>query len=420
MRKFQHCEISRGARRGVEPNGADHFTATEMSTRMGNPVIVEAVRTPIGTRGGWWAGVHPTELLGATQRGLLHRARLDPGVVEQVIGGCVTQAGAQSNNVTRMAWLTAGLPWQVGASTVDCQCGSAQQANHLIAGLIAADAIEVGMACGVEAMSQVPLGANVGTEAGARRAPSWNVDLPDQFEAAERIARRRGISRPDVDALGARSQAHAKQAWQSLRFVREVLPINAPTRDSDGHPTGASELIDRDQGLRDTTAETLAGLTPIIEGGVHTAGTSSQISDGAAAVLLMDHDRARAMGIPPRARIVSQVLVGAEPEYHLDGPVQATETVLRKAGMKIGDLDLFEINEAFASVVLSWAQVHTPDMDKVNVNGGAIALGHPVGSTGSRLITTALHELERRNGSTALITLCAGGALATATVIERL
>ncbi|WP_433609920.1 steroid 3-ketoacyl-CoA thiolase [Prescottella agglutinans] len=387
---------------------------------MGTPVIVEAVRTPIGKRGGWLSGLHAAEILGAVQKGIVDRAGIDPALVEQVIGGCVTQAGAQSNNVTRTAWLAAGLPWQVGATTIDCQCGSAQQANHLIAGLIATGAIDIGIACGVEDMSMVPLGANVGTEAGPRRPASWDIDMPDQFNAAERIAKRRGLTREDLEVLGVQSQARAKQAWAEGRFDREIVPVTAPVIGEDKQPTSEMNVVSRDQGLRDTTAEALAKLKPVIEGGTHTAGTSSQISDGAAAVMLMDEDRARALGLKPRARIVSQALVGAEPEFHLDGPVQATSRVLEKAGMKIGDLDLFEINEAFASVVLSWAQVHGPDMDKVNVNGGALALGHPVGSTGSRLITTALHELERRDGSTALITMCAGGALATGTIIERI
>ncbi|MEE2058874.1 steroid 3-ketoacyl-CoA thiolase [Rhodococcus artemisiae] len=386
---------------------------------MGTPVIVEAARTPIGKRGGWLSGLHAAEILGAAQSGLIERAGIDPALVEQVIGGCVTQAGAQSNNITRTAWLHAGLPWQVGATTIDCQCGSAQQANHLIAGLIATGTIDAGIACGVEAMTQVPLGANVGDQAGPRRPESWNIDMPNQFEAAERIARRRGITRDDVDALGVRSQQLAKQAWDEARFEREVLQVVAPVVDKEGNHTGEKQTVTRDQGLRDTSPESLRKLKPVLDGGIHTAGTSSQISDGAAAVLLMDEDKAKALGLKPRARIVSQALVGAEPEFHLDGPVQATAKVLEKSGMSIGDLDLFEVNEAFASVLLSWAQVHGPDMDKVNVNGGAIALGHPVGSTGSRLITTALHELERRDASTALITMCAGGALATGTIIER-
>ncbi|MFJ2665482.1 steroid 3-ketoacyl-CoA thiolase [Nocardia fluminea] len=387
---------------------------------MGTPVIVEAVRTPIGKRRGQLSGLHAAELLGLAQRGLLDRAGLDPAEVEQVIGGCVTQAGEQSNNVTRVAWLHAGLPWQTGATTIDAQCGSAQQANHLIAGLIATGAIDVGVACGVEAMSRVPLGANVGTDAGTRRPASWSIDLPDQFGAAERIARRRGITRSDIDEFGLRSQQLAAKAWAEGRYDREVLPVSAPVLDSEGAATGEKVEVARDQGLRATTREGLAALKPVVADGIHTAGTSSQISDGAAAVLLMDETVARRKGLRPRARIHTQVLVGAEPEFHLDGPVQACTRLLERSGMTIGDIDLFEINEAFASVALSWASVHQPDMERVNVNGGAIAIGHPVGSTGSRLITTALHELERTGQGTAMVLMCAGGALATGTIIERL
>jgi acetyl-CoA C-acetyltransferase len=386
---------------------------------VGTPVIVEAVRTPIGKRGGWLAGLHAAEILGCAQRSVVERAGIDPAVVEQLIGGCVTQAGEQSNNVTRTAWLASGLPWQAGATTIDAQCGSAQQANHLIAGLIATGAIDVGIACGVEAMTRVPLGANRG-ETGSPRPDSWDIDLPNQFLAAERIAERRGFTRADLDAFGLASQQKAQQAWAEGRFDREVAPVQAPVLDEDGKPTGETRTVDRDQGLRDTTAEALASLKPVYDGAMHTAGTSSQISDGAAAVLLMDADKAAALGLRPRARIVTQVLVGAEPFYHLDGPVQATARLLEKSGMAIGDIDLFEVNEAFASVPMSWMSVHGPDPERVNVNGGAIAIGHPVGSTGSRLITTALHELERRDGSTALITMCAGGALSTGTIIERI
>ncbi|KHO17890.1 steroid 3-ketoacyl-CoA thiolase [Mycolicibacterium setense] len=383
---------------------------------MGNPVIVEATRSPIGKRNGWLSGLHATELLGAVQKALIEKAGIDPGSVEQVIGGCVTQYGEQANNVTRQSWLIAGLPEHVGATSIDCQCGSAQQANHLVAGLIATGAIDIGIACGIEAMSRVGLGAN----GGGARAASWDIDLPNQFEAAERIAKRRGITRADVDALGLASQNRAKQAWAEGRFDREISPIEAPVIDENKQPTSEWNTVSRDQGLRDTTAEGLAALKPVMDGGIHTAGTSSQISDGAAAVLWMDESVAKALGLTPRARIISQANVGAETYYHLDGPVQSTAKVLEKAGMKIGDIDLVEINEAFASVVLSWAQVHGADMDKVNVNGGAIALGHPVGSTGARLITTALHELERTDKSTALITMCAGGALSTGTIIERI
>jgi acetyl-CoA C-acetyltransferase len=382
-------------------------------------VIVEAVRTPIGKRGGWLAGLHAAEVLGAAQRGVVERAEIDPGVVDQVIGGCVTQAGEQSNNITRTAWLHAGYPHGTGCMTVDCQCGSAQQATHLVAGLVAAGAIDVGIACGIEAMSRVPLRANVG-DSGSPRPASWDIDLPNQYVAAERIAARRGLSREEVDRFGVRSQTRARAAWAAGRFDREVVPVTAPVLGADGVPTGETREVRTDQGLRETSLETLARLKPVLPDGVHTAGTASQISDGAAAVLVMDADRATALGLRPRARIVAQCLVGAEPYYHLDGPIQSTERVLARSGMKIGDIDLFEVNEAFASVVLSWLGAHRPEQDRVNVNGGAIALGHPVGSTGARLITTALHELERRDASTALITMCAGGALSTGTIIERL
>ncbi len=387
---------------------------------MGEPVIVEAVRTPIGKRNGWLSGLHAAEVLGAAQAGLVERTGIDASLVEQVIGGCVTQAGEQSNNITRTAWLHTGQPRQTGCTTIDCQCGSAQQANHLVAGLIAAGAIDVGIACGVESMSRVPLRANIGADAGLPRPETWDIDLPNQFLGADRIAQDRGIGRADLDAFGAASQEKARRAWDEGRFDREVMPVEAPVLDEDGKPTEERQPVTRDQGLRDTSVEKLAALQPVLDGGFHTAGTSSQISDGAAAVMLMDADRARALGLTPRARIVSQCLVGAEPYYHLDGPVQATERVLERSGMAMADIDLFEVNEAFASVVLSWAGVHKPDMDRVNVNGGAIALGHPVGSTGSRLLTTALHELERRDASTALVAMCAGGALSTGTVIERL
>jgi acetyl-CoA C-acetyltransferase len=386
---------------------------------VGTAVIAGAVRTPIGKRGGVLSGLHAAEILGCAQTALLDRAGLDPGMVEQVAGGCVTQAGEQASNITRTAWLHAGLPYHTGCLTMDAQCGSAQQAAHVIAGLIAADAIAVGVACGVEAMSRVPLGANRGTDCGTPRPPTWDIDLPNQYVAAERIARRRGLTRAGIDAFGLRSQQAAQAAWAQGRFDREVVPVKAPVLDAERQPTGETRTVDRDQGLRETGMDALARLKPVLADGLHTAGTSSQISDGAAAVLLVDSGRAKALGLAPRARILAQCLVGAEPYYHLDGPVAATERVLDRSGMKLSDIDLFEVNEAFAAVVLSWQSVHQPDPDRVNVNGGAIALGHPVGSTGARLLTTALHELERRDASTALITMCAGGAMATATIIER-
>ena len=387
---------------------------------MGTAVIVEAVRTPIGKRNGSLSGVHAAEILGAAQRGIVERSGIDPAVIEQLAGGCVTQAGEQSNNITRTAWLHAGLPQQTGCLTLDAQCGSAQQAVHVIAGLIAADAIDVGLACGVEAMSRVPLGTSAMAGGGTPRPAGWTIDMPNQFEAAERIAKRRGLGRADLDAFGLRSQRNAARAWAAGHFDREVIPVKAPVLGADRQPTGETATVDRDQGLRETTIEGLAGLKPVLEGGLHTAGTSSQISDGAAAVLLADERRASELGLRPRARIVAQCLIGDEPYYHLDGPIAATERVLQRSGMSIADIDIFEVNEAFASVVLSWMSVHGPDPDRVNVNGGAIALGHPVGSTGSRLLTTALHELERRDASIALVSMCAGGAMATATIIERI
>jgi acetyl-CoA C-acetyltransferase len=386
---------------------------------MAQPVIVEAVRTPIGKRNGWLSGLHAAEVLAAAQIEVVKRAGIDASEVEQIVGGCVTQAGEQASNVTRTAWLSAGLPYEVAATTIDCQCGSAQQANHFVNNLISADAIDVGIACGVEAMSRVGLGANAVNGPGRSRPETFPWDMPDQFGAAERIAKKRGITREEVDALGLASQLKAARAVAEGRFEREVLAMEVPVVGPDG-ATGERQVVAKDQGPRETTADGLAKLKPVLADGMHTAGNSSQISDGAAAVLWMSEARAKGLGLRPRARVVAQCLVGADPYYHLDGPVDATARVLAKAGMTMADIDLFEVNEAFASVVLSWARVHEPDMDKVNVNGGAIALGHPVGCTGSRLITTAVHELERADKSLALISMCCGGALATGTIIERI
>ncbi|WP_296604710.1 steroid 3-ketoacyl-CoA thiolase [Nocardioides sp.] len=373
------------------------------------PVIVDAVRTPYGKRGGALSGLHAVELLGGVQTRLLERTGVDAAAVTEVIGGCVTQAGEQSNNVTRFAWLHAGLPEETGATTIDAQCGSAQQAVHLVAAQIAAGMYDVGMACGVEAMSRVPLLSNLG-EVGRPRPETWSVDLPAQFEAADRIAGRRGLGRADLDEFGLRSQQRARAAWDAGRFDREVVAVPLP----DGR------VVDRDEGLRETTAEALAGLKPIREGGLHTAGTSSQISDGATAALVVEETRARELGLRPRARLVAQALVGAEPAYLLDGPIRATQRVLDRAGMTIADVDLFEVNEAFAAVPLSFAQVHGVDPDRLNVNGGAIALGHPVGSTGIRLLATIVDELERRDQTVGVVAICAGGAQATAAIVERI
>ncbi|MGH9031065.1 MAG: steroid 3-ketoacyl-CoA thiolase, partial [Acidimicrobiia bacterium] len=367
---------------------------------MGTPVIVEAVRTPIGKRNGWLSGLKATDVLRHAQVEVIKRAGIDPAIVDEVIGGCVTQAGEQGSNVTRNAWLSAGndvLPFSTACTSVDAQCGSAQQANHLVAGLIAAGGADVGIACGVEQMSHVPLGANVYNGPGSPRSEPWPYDDPPngQFGAAQRIAENRGLSREDLDEWGLGSQQKAKVAWDEARFEREVAPIETPVIGEDGDPTAETQVISRDQGLRDTTMEGLAKLKPVVDGYIITAGNSSQISDGAAAVLWMDEDKAKALGLKPRARLLHQLVTGTDPYYLLDGPVDATYKMLDRSGMAMADFDVFEINEAFASVVLSWAQVHKPDLDRVNVNGGAIALGHPVGSTGSRLITTALHELER-------------------------
>ena len=388
---------------------------------MGNPVIVEAVRTPLGKRRGGLAGVHPSELLGHVQREVLSRAGVDADLVEQAIGGCVTQAGEQSNDMVRRAWLHAGLPQHTGGTTIDAQCGSGQQAAHLVNDLVKADTLRAGVACGVESMSRIPLGANVPTGMGDPRPESWSIDMPNQFEAADRIAANRGLSRSDLEAFGLLSQQKARIAADEGRFKREIAPLTAPVVDKQtGEPTGESRLVEADEGIRDTTLEGLAGLRTVLPEGMHTAGTSSQITDGASAVLLLDSDLAASLGVRGRARIVRHTLYGADPYFHLDGPIDATRSVLEKAGMTMDDIDLFEVNEAFAAVVLSWAQVLEADMDRVNVNGGAIALGHPVGATGCRLITTALHELERRDASTALISACAGGAMATATILERI
>ncbi len=386
---------------------------------MPEAVIVEAARTPVGKRNGWLSGLHPTEILSAAQIEVVKRAGIEASAVEQVVGGCVTQAGEQGSNVTRNAWLGAGLPYETACTTIDCQCGSGQQANHFIANLITAGAIDVGIGCGVEAMSRIPLGANVMNGPGTSRPPDWPWDMPNQFQAAERIAKRRDITRDDIEWLGLASQEKANRAWEEGRFDREVVPVEAPIVKQDG-PTGEKQVVSRDQGLRLTTKEALAGLKPVLEDGIHTAGTSSQISDGAAAVLWMSRDRAESLGLKPRGRIVAQALVGSDPYYHLDGPPEATARVLEKAGMTINDIDIFEVNEAFASVVLSWQRVTGADIEKTNVNGGAIALGHPVGATGSRLITTALHELERTGQQFALVAMCCGGALASGCILERL
>jgi acetyl-CoA C-acetyltransferase len=391
---------------------------------MTDVVIVEAVRSPIGRRGGGLSTVHPAELLGQVQKALLERSGIDPASVGQVVGGCVTAVGEQSFNIARTAWLSAGLPLTVAATTVDAQCGSSQQATNLAAGLISSGAVDIAMSCGVESMSRVPLGSS-GRNGPGRSIPNSYFDkyeMTSQFEGAERIAEKWGIKREDTDAFGYESQRRAAQAWSEGRFEREVQPITAPVVDEEGKPTGETYVVSKDEGLRETSLEKLATLKPVArENGVHTAGTSSQISDGAAAVLLMSADKAAALGLKARARIVAQCLVGVDPVLMLTGPIDATQKVFEKTGMTMDDIDTVEVNEAFASVALAWErEIGVKDMSKVNPNGGAIALGHPVGCTGARLITTALHELERIDGTNALITMCCGGGLGTGTIIERI
>jgi acetyl-CoA C-acetyltransferase len=392
---------------------------------MREAVIVDAIRTPIA-RGkmikGDLSGIHAAHLLRKVQTAVCERNGLPPSEVEQIIGGCVTQAGEQSNNIIRHAWLSEGDDYTCGATTIDTQCGSGQQANHLINALVKGDTIDVGIACGVEVMSHVGLGANAINGPGYFQPPNWPWDTaPDQFTMAERIAKNRGISREDVDAFALDSQRKAKAARDEGRFKREILAIDSPELGDDGQPTGASHLVEHDQGIRDSSAEGLAALKPILEDGIHTAGNSSQISDGAAAVLYMSKEKAEALGLKPRARVLFDVLVGTDPYYLLDGPIDATNRIEKKSGMSIrDDIDLYEVNEAFAAVVLSWAGVKDIDMAKVNVNGGAIALGHPVGATGSRLIVTALYELERQGLGTGFISMCCGAAVGTGTIIERI
>lgn len=391
---------------------------------MAEAVIIEAVRTPIA-RGkqiiGELSGLHAADLLAKSYRGLVEKSGLNYEDIEQVYAGCVTQAGEQSNNIARNAWLSMGENYSTGASSIDTQCGSAQAANHLVSALIASGQINIGIAAGVEAMSRVGLGANAYNGPGFFQTADWPWDsTPDQFSAVERIVKNRGLTRQDVDEFACESQRRAKVAWEEGRFDREIIPVEAPILGEDGQPTGEMRTVSRDQGLRDTTMEKLGSLKSVAEGGIHTAGNASQISDGSAAVLWMSMDEAKARGLKPRARIITGVVTGTDPYYLLDGPVEATKLLFQKSGMNLGDIDLVEINEAFAAVVLSWQKVYNADMSKVNVNGGAIALGHPVGSTGARLITTALHELERQDKTTALITMCCGASIGTGTIIERI
>jgi acetyl-CoA C-acetyltransferase len=385
-------------------------------------VIVEAVRSPLGRRNGGLSTVHPAELLGTVQRAAVERSGIDPNEVGQVLAGCVTQTGQQTFDIARTAWLGAGLPQRVAGTTVDSQCGSSQQATNLAASLVTAGVVDVALGCGVESMSRVPLGTTVKQGPGRPipRGYFERYEVTSQFEGAERIAEKWGITREDCDRFGLLSQQRAGRAWAEGRFDPEVVAIDAADLGDDGKPVGTTHHVARDEGLRDTSLEALAALKPVArEDGVHTAGTSSQISDGAAAVLLMTAAKARALGLRPRARILHQCLVGVDPVLMLTGPIDATRNLLDRSGLSMADIDVVEINEAFASVVLAWERELEPDMERVNPNGGAIAIGHPVGATGARLITTALHELERTDGTLGLVTMCCGGGLGTGTIIER-
>jgi len=385
-------------------------------------VIVEAARSPLGRRNGGLATVHPADLLATVMRAVVERSGVDPAAVGQVVGGCVTQTGEQTFNITRTAWLRAGLPISAAAMTVDTQCGSGQQATNVAAALVASGVVDVAMAGGVESMSRVPIGVAVSNGPGRPLPKPYfeQYEYTTQFEAAERIADQWGITRTDADHFGLESQVRAARAWREERFVREVVAIDAPDLDDDGKPTGTTHLVDRDEGIRETSLEKLAALKPVgREDGVHTAGSSSQVTDGAAALLLATAGRARELGLTPRARIVDQCLVGVDPVMMLTGPIDATRHLLQRTGLTIDDLDTIEINEAFASVVLAWEREIRPNMGIVNPNGGAIALGHPLGASGARLITSALHELEAVDGRLGLITMCCGGGLGTGTIIER-
>jgi acetyl-CoA C-acetyltransferase len=388
-------------------------------------VIVDAVRSPIGRRGGGLSTMHPADLLAAVLDALVERTGIAPSEVEQVVGGCVSQVGAQSFNIARTAWLTAGLPMETPATTVDSQCGSSQQATNLASSLVGAGVVDVAVACGVESMSLIPIGGNSSRKLGfgvpVPKPYFAQYEFTSQFEGAERIAEKWGISRQDSDEFGLRSQQLAAQAWAEDRFGTQIVPIDAPDVDEEGKPTGSTHQVERDEGLRETSLEALAQLKPVArEDGVHTAGTSSQVSDGAAAVLMMTAEKAAALELTPKARIVDTCLVGVDPVLMLTGPIDATTRLLDRNGLTMDDIDIVEINEAFASVVLAWAKELGIGLDGVNPNGGAIALGHPLGATGAFLTTKAVHELERTDQSTALITMCCGGGLGTGTLIERM
>jgi acetyl-CoA acyltransferase len=397
---------------------------------MPTAVIVDAVRTAGGKRNGKLSGWHPADLAAETLTALAERNSLDPALVEDVIMGCVMQAGAQSVNVGRNAVLAAGWPEEVPATTIDRQCGSSQQSAHFAAQAVMAGAHDIVVAAGVEVMSQVPMGASVGDgRFGFPFGPKVGLRYADvgglvpQGISAELIADKWGLSREDLDAFAAESQARAARATAEGRFENEIIAVRSIHRDKEsGDITESDELVTADEGIREgTTVETLANLKPAFKpDGKVTAGNSSQITDGASAALIMSEEKARELGLRPRARFHTFALAGVDPVMMLTGPIPSTAKVLDKAGLSVEDIDLFEVNEAFASVVLAWQRETGADMDKVNVNGGAIALGHPLGCSGTKLLATLVNELERTGGRYGLQTMCEGGGMANATIIERL
>ena len=390
-------------------------------------VIIDAVRSPIGKRHGGLAHKHSNELLGEVLAALISRNGLTGSEVGHVFGGCVVQLGMQAANVARNAWLTAGLPLEVPAATVNAQCGSSQEANLVAHAHIASGLVDVAIACGVEVMSRIPLGSNMppggpyGNPRGGKYAEAYEPTI--QFEGADRIAERWSLPREELDRFAKRSQDRAAQAWDEDRFAGQIVPVEAPVIDDNGDIVGA-KTVRRDEGLRPTTLEGLANLRlnqpDRVPASFHTAGNSSQIADGASAVLLMSRDKAEELGLRPRARLIDSVLVGSDPVLMLTGPIPATAKLLARTGLSLAEMDVVEINEAFASVVCAWAKEYQADPERVNVNGGAIALGHPLGATGTILLTKAVHELERTGGRYGLITMCCGGGLGTGTIIERL
>ena len=381
--------------------------------------IVEAVRSPIGRRRGDLATLHPGDLLGAVQKGALDRRGIDPARIDQVIGGCVSQVGEQSFNIARVAWLAQGLPLEVPQTTIDSQCGSSQQATTLAMGLVGSGMADVAMSCGLEMMTRVPLGANMQGGSPLPKSYFGRYAFNSQFGGAQMIGEQFGITREDTDRFGLRSQELAIAAWDAGHFDAEIVPVEAPVADKEGNLTGENQIVKRDGGLRKTSLEKLAALEPVKGQTLHTAGSSSQVSDGAAALVLASEEGARRLGVEPRARIVTSTIVGVDPVTMLKGPIPATEKVLKQTGLQIDQIDTYEVNEAFASVVLAWMKACNPVEERVNPQGGAIAIGHPTGATGARLLTTALHTLERTGGRYGLVAMCCGGGLGTGTIIER-